>query len=121
MTDMTDTEIAAAVADLTEAIRAKGYGFPSVLVICQIVRARAGRIPSWNVSFSYDHYGIRQYVDGHEDGFDSAKAAITHTVSVVDAMQNASLQHKAAEALRAAIAAAREAGVDVAEIVGAGE
>lgn len=121
MTDMTDTEIAAAVAELTEAIRAKGYGSPSVCLVCQILQAKADHTPSWHASVGYDHYGVRQYVNGLDDGFDSATAAITAAVSAVDAIRGASPKHKAAEALRAAISAAREAGVDVGEIVGAGE
>lgn len=113
MTDMTATEIAAAVAELTEAIRAKGHpkGYA-------------------NIDFNICGYGtwiarlersITQPNLGHTEQHTSARAALDEAKSIVDALPINTPEHQAAEALRDAIAAARKAGVDVSEIVEAGE
>lgn len=112
MTDMTATEIAAAVAELTEAIRAKGHpkGYASIdFNICGY--------GSWIARLDRS---IAERSLGHTERHTSARAALDEAKSIVDALPINDPQARSAEALRAALSAAREAGVDVAKIVGAG-
>ena len=124
MTDMTATEIAAAVAELTEAIKAKGHpkGYASIdYNICGygkwIVRCDRG-YGKWIVRCGRS---VSEPYLGHTERHTSARAAIEEAKRIVDALPNNDPQARSAEALRAALSAARKEGVDVAEIVGAGE
>lgn len=110
MTNMTATEIAAAVADLTEAIRAKGYprGF------CDMNFNLIGH-PVWRIYLRQSVSKDVLFTVEKETAFECINLARDAVKVVPNSIEIESM------ALRAALSAARKAGVDVAEIVGAGE
>lgn len=120
MTDMTDTEIAAAVAELTEAIRAKGYEGVRSHIGCTTEYARDPE-PRWEIGALWVDGQAWAALNTHDVTFDTIGDAMEAAQHEIAKLPNITPEHQAAEAFRAALSAAREAGVDVAKIVGAGE
>lgn len=112
MTDMTDTKIAAAVAELTEAIKAKGYPEGHAYIDFNICG-----YGGWYARLDRSITQTIRRTERHT----SARAALDEAKGIVDALPINDPQARSAEALRAALSAAREAGVDVSEIMEAGK
>lgn len=120
MTDMTATEIAAAVAELAEAIRAKGYEDVRSHIVCATSYNKE-QGPRWEIAAQWLVGGFATYLDTRLLTFDTIGDALEAAWREINELPNITPEYQAAEAFRAALSAARKEGVDVAAIVGAGE
>jgi hypothetical protein len=98
---MTDTEIAAAVADLTEAIRAKGYEGVRSHIGCTTEYARDPE-PRWEIGAQWAGMEASPFLKTSSRKFTTIGDAMEAAQHEIAKLPNITPEHQAAEAFRAA-------------------